>query len=307
MREGMAVLALSLLLGCSTPEILPKVEEKSKKIDPAPKAQKNDLPPEKVDATSDLPKIGIEKTTFPSEKTIKGDAVNPNSEAKSSGADDLLRFQRERMARDPSSDLEKTRLALLLLTAGDWPEAERHFSSIRQKSELLPYVEAYLYRKLGEAPRASKLHDELLDGWRQADGFKIEKAELVTAAPGFMRYTPHPDGKLPAGSVAKIYVQPRNFALQRDGGCYVLHLTYDWKLFDDRNQEIRVPVWEQLDQNDRFDFIKYQGPVSEFYQVWRLPLPSNLAAGNYRIQVIVTDQGSKREERAFVPFSVALK
>lgn len=307
MREGTAILAISLLFGCASPEPSPKIEEKTKKTETEPKTQKNDLPVEKVDPTADLPKIGIEKSRLPSEDSVKGDGASPNAEAKSSGADAIVRLLRERMARDPSNDLEKEQLALHLLTLGDLPEAEQLLSSVRRKSDLFPYVEAYLYRKLGEAQRAAHLHDELFDEWKRADGFRIERADLVTSAPRYLHFTPHPDGKLQAGAIAKIYVQPRNFTLLRDGATHVLHLTYDWKLFDDRDREIRVPVWEQLAQSDRSDLIKYRGPVSEFYQVFRLPLPSNLAAGNYRIQVIVTDQGSKREDRAFVPFTVAPK
>lgn len=307
MREGTAILAISLLFGCAAPEPSPKIEDKPRKVETEPKTEKRDLPVDKVEDTSDLPKIGIEKTSLPRESAIKGDGASPNAESRSSGLDDILRIQRERMARDPSNDLEKTRLALLLLTAGDWPEAERFLSSVRQKNDLFPYLEAYLYRKLGESKRAAELHDELLNEWKRADGFKIERAELVTSAPRYLHFTPHPDGKLQAGAIAKIYVQPRNFTLLRDGGRQVLHLTYDWKLFDDRDREIRVPVWEQLSPGDRSDLIKFQGPVSEFSQVFRLPLPSNLAAGSYRIQVIVTDQGSKREDRAFVPFTVAPK
>lgn len=297
MKEGFGALAVVVLLGCSTPP--------TKETQENPPATKESPPTQETETVQDPPKVGVERSSFPPEESLKGNSTVEESKPRS--GDDWLRFQRERMARNPSDDLEKTRLALLLLTAGDLPEAERFLAMVKQKSDLFPYLEAYLYRKLGETQRATQLHDALLEEWRQADGFKIEKAELVASARGYLRYDPHPDGKLAPGATAILYVQPRNFTAKRDGDRYALHLTYDWKLFDDRNQEVSIPKWDNCDPNDRFDFLKFQGAVSEYYQIFRLPLPTNLASGNYRIRVTVTDKWTGRDDRIFVPFYIVPK
>src|SRR6185295_12759114 len=67
------------------------------------------------------------------------------------GFDDVLKLQKEIAARNPASDDERLRLALLQASAGNLEEAERVFSSVRSRtSKLVPYVEFFLRRQLGD-------------------------------------------------------------------------------------------------------------------------------------------------------------
>ncbi|GEM_PF-4328680 len=306
MRGEWAIVSLALLFGCSgTP---PQSELTPKRKTEEAKERKDSLPERIPDSKEENPRYTYERTKH---ESIKGNGDTPTNTdpTHTSGGDDVLRTQRERSARDPSSDLEKLRLALLLLSAGDayLPEAERVLATVRRRSDLLPYLEAWLYRKLGETQKSNALHTELGDNWRQAEGFRIERGELVTAVKGFGRYEPHSDGKVSPGGRVMIYLQPRNFTLKKDGDRHTLHLGYDWKLYDDRNQEIAIPAWEQCNPNDRFDFLRYNAPVTEFHQYFHLPLPTNLAVGNYRIRVTATDKWTGRDDRIYVPFYVVPK
>lgn len=304
-----AVLSLLLLFGCSsTPkdnvEEWPRKDKTEEKTQPREEAKKQD-----TTSRDDFPTRGggVDQAKF--DTSLKGNGGQGGTRTDTNSTttgDEVLRLQRERVARDPSSDVEKLRLVLMLVAAGEqyYPEAERFMTMLRQRGEIVPYLEAFLYRKLGETQRASQLHEALIENWRQANGFKIERAELVTSVGGFLRYEPHPDGKLAGGDRAWIYLQPRNFTLKKEGERHTLHLKYDWKLFDDRNQEIVVPDWQNCNPNDRMDVLRYNGPVTEFYQQFRLPLPKNLYTGTYRIQVTVRDQWTGQEDKVYVSFFV---
>src|SRR6185295_4684352 len=73
-------------------------------------------------------------------------------------AEDVLKLQAEVAAKRPSSDDEKLRLALLQAVAGNLEESERIFSTIKgRSSRLLPYIELYLRRELGDRKEAARL------------------------------------------------------------------------------------------------------------------------------------------------------
>ncbi len=309
MRGGFVLFGLSVLLGCSsgppdrgsgfTPERI--VDNKSA---PTPETVPVEVKKEPVGS---LPKVDVIRTNFPKGGgSIKGSSTpEPETEwGRPTTGDQLLFLQRERFAKQPESDMEKMRLALLYLSSGNFPEAERYVTLVRGESDFLPYLKAYLYRKLGETKMADKLHAELDADWSKSDGFRIERAVLVKSVQGYQRYDLHTEGKVSPGSTVIIYMQPENFSLRMDGEQSILHLGYDWKLVDDRNKDIPVPWWENANPNDRMDFIKYRGAVREFFQYFRLKLPGNLATGNYRIKVTVTDKNASREDRIYIPLYV---
>ncbi len=309
MRGGVVLIGFCLLLGCSSGPPAWKTDPVPERKGDNSRAPTPEAVPVKVkkETPKALPKVDVIRTTFP--KTgggIKGSGDSgPETEWGSpTPGDQLLFLQRERFAKQPESDMEKLRLALLYLSAGNFPEAERYVSLVRGESDFLPYLKAYLYRKLGETKMANKLHAELESDWRKSDGFRIERAVLVNKVRGFQRYDLNTDGKVAPGETVILYVQPGNFSLRMDGEQSILHLGYDWKLVDDRNKDIPVKWWEDAGANDRMDFIKYRGPVTEFYQYFRLKLPGNLATGNYRIKVTVTDKNASREDRVYIPIYV---
>lgn len=219
--------------------------------------------------------------------------------------DDLLELQKERVSRDPGNDDEKLRLVLLHAATGNVEESERVLSTVKSRSHrLLPYVDLFLKRELGEHREAAKVLEELVEADRRATGLGIERAVLCTKVRRYRDYTAAESEPVKPGGHVLIYVEPRNFTLQRSGESHILHLKYDWKLFDDRSTEHPVQDWEKAAPEEREDRGVYAGPVHEFYQSFRLPLPRNLAMGQYRIRVTVTDAHTGKSDRVFVPVSV---
>jgi thioredoxin-like negative regulator of GroEL len=96
-------------------------------------------------------------------------------------AEDVLKLQKEIVARRPASDDEKLRLALLQASVGSVEEAERVLSTLKLRSNrMLPYVELYVRRQLGDHQEAGALLARLQEDERAVAGFGIERAELVT-------------------------------------------------------------------------------------------------------------------------------
>jgi hypothetical protein len=220
-------------------------------------------------------------------------------------AEDVIKLQAEVAAKRPSSDDEKLRLALLQAAAGNLEESERIFSTIKgRSSRLLPYLELYLRRELGDRKEAARLLARLGEEDRASSGFCIERAELVTRVRRFRDYAPAESDRIAPGAEVHLYVEPRNFSAQRAGERQTFHLRYDWKLVDDRAVEHPVPAWDDAPAEAREDRITSNGPVAEFYQSFRLPLPLNLAAGRYKVRVTVTDVVAGKSEKQDVPITV---
>jgi hypothetical protein len=165
-------------------------------------------------------------------------------------------------------------------------------------------VEFFLRRELGDHKEASKLLARLEEEERRATGFVIDRAELCQRIRRFRDYTPVESDRVAPGGVVLLYVEPRNFALQRGGDKAILHLRYDWKLYDDRSAEVPVRAWERATAEEREDRLTLNGPVNEFYQSFKLPLPANLAMGHYRIKVTVTDAHTGKSDKIYVPITV---
>jgi hypothetical protein len=220
-------------------------------------------------------------------------------------AEDVLKLQKDVAARHPASDDEKLRLALLHAAGGNLEEAERILSTVRGRAnKLFPYVDFFLRRQLGDHKEAGKLLAKFADEERVVTGFVIERAELVSRVRRFRDYTPAEHDRVVPGGDVHLYVEPRNFALQRTGDKHTFHLRYEWKLVDDRAAEQPVPAWDRATAEEKEDRITSNGPTTEFYQSFRLPLPMNLATGHYRVKVTVTDVVAGKSDRAYVPIYV---
>jgi hypothetical protein len=220
-------------------------------------------------------------------------------------AEDILKLQKDLAARRPASDDEKLRLALLQASAGNFEEAERVLSGVKLRSNrLLPYVELYVRRQLGDHQEAGALLARLMEEERAVAGFGIGRAELVTRVRRYRDYTPAESDRVAPGAEVHLYVEPRNFSAQRTGEKQTFHLRYEWKLIDDRSVVQPVPAWDEAPADAREDRITSNGPVAEFYQSFRLPLPANLAAGRYKVRVTVTDVVAGKSDRQDVPITV---
>jgi hypothetical protein len=218
---------------------------------------------------------------------------------------DVLALQREVAARRPSSDAEKLRLALLEATAGNLEESERVLSTSRGRGDrMLPYLELYLRRQLGDHEEAGKLLARLDEEERAASGFDIERAELVRRVRRYRDYVPAEHNRVAPGGEVHLYVEPRNFASRAEGERRTFHLRYEWALVDERSAVQPVPAWDEAPADAREDKISSNGPVAEFYQSFRLPLPANLSAGRYRVRVTVTDVVAGKSAKRDVPVEV---
>jgi hypothetical protein len=219
--------------------------------------------------------------------------------------EDVLKLQKDVAARRPANDEERLRLALLQATAGNLEEAERVLSGVKNRANrMLPYVELYLRRQLGDHEEAGKLLARLDEEGRALAGFGIERAELVRRVRRYRDYVPAESNRVAPGGEVHLYVEPRNFASQASGDRQTFHLRYEWKLIDERSIEQAIPAWDEAPAEAREDKISSNGPVAEFYQSFRLPLPLNLAAGRYRVRVTVTDVIAGKSARQDVPVDV---
>lgn len=219
---------------------------------------------------------------------------------------EVLRLQKELASKPKAAPEDRLRLALLLATAGELEEAEKIVAALPPSAgRLLPYFELFLRRHLGDHPAASKVLARLNDEDRAATGFGIARAELVRKVRRFRDFDPVETDRMKPGGTVTVYVEPRNFTLKPQEDRPILHLRYEWKLFDENDAEVAVPAWENAPLADREDRLALNGPVTEFSQYFRLPLPETLAAGAYRVRVSVTDVPSARSDRVYLPFTVA--
>ena len=217
---------------------------------------------------------------------------------------DVLRLQKDVAAKRPEPE-ERVRLALLHAAAGDLEEAERVFGALKDPpGRLSPYLELFLRRQLGDHREASKALARLVDEDRRATGFVVERAELCTKVRRFRDYDPAESDRVAPGGVILLYVEPRNFLLKREGDRHSLHLRYEWRLFDGRDVEVAVPAWRDASPDEREDRVSTLGPVSEFHQSFRLPLPAELAPGLYRVKIEVTDLHGGKSDRVYLPLTV---
>jgi len=220
-------------------------------------------------------------------------------------SEDVLKLQKDVATRRPSSDEEKLRLALLEAAAGNLEESERVLSTVKSRANrMLPYIELYLRRQLGDHEEAAKLLAQLDEEGRTLAGFGIERAELVRRVRRYRDYIPAESSRVTPGGEVHLYIEPRNFASQASGDRRTFHLRYEWKLIDERSVEQAVPAWDEAPAEAREDKISSNGPVAEFYQSFRLPLPLNLAAGRYRVRVTVTDVIGGKSARQDVPVEI---
>ena len=307
MRGVGSVILASALAACQVPPA-----GKTAQPDPAAASSVKSSPgyriefPEEPAVSDHLPGGGVAEKTPP--PAPRANVVQTKAELpirKEPTFEDVIRLQKDLAARQPASDDEKVRLALLHAAAGNLEEAERIVSTVRSRThKLVPYLALYLRRQLGDHKEAGKLLEKLAEEERAAAGFVIERAELVSRVRRFRDYTPAETDRVAPGGDVHLYVEPRNFALQRSGDKHTFHLRYEWKLYNDREGEQAVPAWEKATNDEREDRITSNGPTAEFYQSFHLPLPANLATGHYKVKVTVTDVVAGKSDRCTVPIYV---
>src|SRR5262245_290503 len=185
------ILAFASIAGCSAPPApVPKVADPS--ID-APRPNpgfKLDFP-DKASVTDPAPGGGASTEAPPPPPAGVARTAAEIPLRKEPAAEDVLKLQKDVAARHPASDDEKLRLALLHAASGNLEEAERVLSTVRSRANrLVPYVEFYLRRQLGDHKEAGKLLAKFADEERAVTGFVIDRAELGQRVRRFRHYTP---------------------------------------------------------------------------------------------------------------------
>lgn len=228
--------------------------------------------------------------------------------SRSSGPpDEVLQLQTEVVERNPDRDEEKLRLALLLAAVGKTEEAEKVLAGVRARTNrLVPWLEYFLRRERGNPREAGRLLEGFLEEDRRAEGLAVE-VERCTRILRYREFVPAGNDPVKAGGKVLLYVEPRNYTLAREGDKHVLHFRYDWRLYDGRGGERPVPAWQKAPPEVREDRIVLSGPAREFCQSFTLPLPEDLEAGSYRIQVTVEDVAAGRSASGSVLFQVAAR
>ena len=139
--------------------------------------------------------------------------------------DRVLGLQRDLAADRSGDEEEQLRLVALLALSGDLEEAERILSTLRSRgNRMLPYLEFYLRRQLGDHREAKKILEEFNREEKRATGFVIDRAELCTKVKRYREYVRAESDRIAPGSAVLLYIEPRNFALQQDQDRFILHL-----------------------------------------------------------------------------------
>jgi hypothetical protein len=212
--------------------------------------------------------------------------------------EDVLKLQKDVAARQPVSDDEKLKLALLHAAAGNLEEAERIVSTVRSRThKFLPYVEFYLRRQLGDHKEAGKLLAKFAEEDRVVAGFGIERAELVGRVRRFLTTRPRDDRVARRASPLR---QPRNFALQRSGDKHTFHLV-QWKLIDDRSVERPSPHGRRpRATSGRTGSPPARSPSSTRASTFRFPRTSRRALPRESVTDVVAGKATVRPSRSIM-------
>ncbi len=296
-----------LLVSCSTNPI--SINTKPPIIDPGKDNTSNDPKDtsEKSPFILDLPLNHPNDNTNNNEKPTK----NPNNNGNVTNTEDVtnlasaIELQKQLVAKNPS-DIEKKRLALLYLAEDKPLEAERILSTLTNRDDkLVKFIEPFLLNELGDFKLSLAKMQELIDDFPSSKIVKIAKAELCKRVHGFRRYELYGDGgRIKPGNAALIYIEVQSFSTKKAGDNYLMHIKYDWELLDDRDKKITVTSWVTADSKNKEDRKETMGISREFYQSFRLPLPQNLATGNYKIKITVDDALSGKSDSTIVPIYV---
>lgn len=318
------VLLIGFWIGCS-PITEKSVKESAVSLESSPR-QEPSSQPQPLPSESGAP-VRITEQPVPFEKDFKGNApeskpLSVEEPAKESPRnltfDDVLRLQREIVARNPYSEEERKRLAVLYLLSRNYPDAKVAFEGVKSKEgdRFAALLDAYLDDVLGDHRLAMEKLTAVHDAWRMMEGFRIEKLILCPydsqrpSVRGYENYDAASSEKVrPISRTSRfsfvVYVQVRNFALQRSGERHILHLKYGWELFNDRQEKVPVALWEAAPPGAKEDRLELSGPIREYYQFFRLPIPERLPYGPYQVRIMVEDVVGKKSDRRHVSIYVA--
>src|SRR6185503_3990419 len=163
--RGVGLFILASALACSACSVPPAEKTLQPDLAAAPSIKsapgfRLDFPEASV-VSDHLPGGGLKPETDAAPPPAKAGVAQTKAEIplrKEPTFEDVLKLQKEIAARQPASDDEKLRLALLHAAAGNLEEAERIVSTVRSRTnKLVPYVELYLRRQLGDHKEAGKL------------------------------------------------------------------------------------------------------------------------------------------------------
>lgn len=232
----------------------------------------------------------------------------PPLPARPSTFDEVVEILREIAARNPNSKFDQVALAVALALKDSYPQAlkmvpegEKAFTHTDLFTRLL---RVYLHEQLGEHSKAQSSLREIDDEIERREGVKVEKAVLTSKVNGFQDYVASPTNAVDVSKQVELYVQICNFALKQEKDDFIMHLRYNWELFDDTNKARYVDAWAKAPLEAREDRLIKKGKTREFFQVFRLKVPY-LPAGKYTLRITVDDlMADKKRDAVDIPIQI---
>ncbi|MDC0936701.1 hypothetical protein OAS39_10475, partial [Pirellulales bacterium] len=140
--------------------------------------------------------------------------------------------------------------------------------------------------------------DEARDRLSELAMLQIRNLALVDAVGGFGDYKLHKDGKFRPRDQATLYAEVQNFHSESTAEGFRTHLSTSYQVLDQSGTRVdggQFPDVEDVCKSRRRDFHMQYGIV----------LPARIYAGQYELQLIVTDGKSKKIAQASVPLEIA--
>lgn len=219
--------------------------------------------------------------------------------------EEWIRVQTEIVEKNPA-DLEQIRmLCALLIGAGRHEEAAKRSEVLPKEDPLRATIRFHNAAIKGNVPVLRELLRDCIAA--QPAPLKISRIELCRKISGFRRFVPYGEPRFQPGSHVLLYAEFEGMRLKPWGDGHLLHLRYDWELYDDRGRRLSIPSWEKVPPEEKEDRLELRGPVQEYHQSFLLPLPRNLPGGTYTIRLHVWDDTSSRTASSDVRFEVVFE
>lgn len=212
-------------------------------------------------------------------------------------ASDAQRHRREIMAR------------YLMVLAGDPDTAVTAIEGLSEgEQEFLRHQLLALWTLVDEGghPVIGRRFASALPQLREAtkhlaastDSLELRSLAFCTEIEAYGQIKEFDRNRFRAGQEVILYCEIENFASHRGGQGYETHLQGSYSVYDENNQKIfsqLLPADKQVSRNYLRDyFIAYQ-----------MPLPKNLDAGKFRLELTMEDVNGQKYGQASIPFEIA--
>ncbi|MBI4244428.1 MAG: hypothetical protein HY606_10095 [Planctomycetes bacterium] len=185
----------------------------------------------------------------------------------------------------------------------NYQKCDKILQEIGTSDEDFKYIQMLILDKLGSHDAPIQYWQQKVDHYLKAKGIEISNLAICTKIHGFGRFDRLPKEEFLPGASILIYIEVRRFLLKKlDTGKNKLALSYNWELFDSAGK--KLPLWEDVPKTVREDEIDYNSDISDYYQSFLLPLPKNIAGGEYKLKVSVKDLNTNLSDSEDVKIQV---